>query len=197
MSAVAPSHPSGPPAARYTPGDVLAMTDRIVELVDGRLVEKTLGAEASWIATTIGRVLYPVSEAKGLGFVMIESFVQAFPKDPNRIRRPDVLFAAANHFPNGVIPEKTLRFVPEFIVEVQSPNDEVDEVEARIDDYLDHGAKLVWLVLPRRRSVRVHRADGTIQRFRENDRITGETVLPEFSVLVKDFLPAKAPAPAT
>src|SRR5438270_13189603 len=99
MSAVAPSHPSGPPSARYTPDDVLAMSDRIVELVDGRLVEKTLGAEASWIATAMYRAMFPVSEAKGLGILMVESFVQAFPRDPNRIRRPDLLFATMSHFP--------------------------------------------------------------------------------------------------
>lgn len=193
MSAIAPSQPIAPPV-RQTPDDVLSMRDRKVELVNGRLVEKTMGAEASWIATTISRVLYPVSEAKGLGLVMVESYVQAFRGDPDRVRRPDVLFAAASHFPKGVIPEGTLRFVPEFVIEVQSPNDQVDQVEARIDDYLDNGAQLVWLVLPRRRSIRVHRADGTIQRFRESDRITGESVLPEFSVIVQEILPAKGAA---
>ena len=58
------------------------------------------------------------------------------------------------HFPGGKIPTGTLRFIPEWVVEVQSPNDEVEEVEARIEDYLDNGCKLVWLVMPGRRAIR-------------------------------------------
>jgi Uma2 family endonuclease len=194
MSVIEMPHP--PQTRAYTPEDVLAITDRVVELVDGQLVEKTMGAQENWIATTLARLMYPASEARGLGFVIVEGFVQAFANAPERTRRPDVLFAFMKHFPQGIVPEGTLRFIPEFVVEVQSPNDTIDEVEARIDDYLSNGAQLVWLVLPRRRAVRVHRADGTIQQFKENDRITGESVLPEFSTLVKDFLPALVTEPA-
>jgi Uma2 family endonuclease len=188
MSVVEMPHP--PQARVYTPADVLAITDRVVELVDGQLVEKPMGAQESWIAGEILHLLKPF-EKQGLGFVMNEGYVQAFASAPGRTRRPEVLFALKKHFPEAIVPEGMFDFIPEFVVEVQSPNDTIDEVEARIDDYLDNGAQLVWLVLPRRRAVRVHRADGTIQRFKENDRITGEGVLPEFSVLVKEFLPMK------
>jgi Uma2 family endonuclease len=202
MSLLASSQPIPAPAVRPdAPEDVLRIRDRIMEWVDGRLVEKTMGAEASWIATRLARLLYPVSEGIGLGLIMQESFVQGFRAEPSRVRRPDILFARMGHFPGGVVPQGTLRFIPEFIVEVQSPNDEVDEVEARIDDYLDNGAQLVWLVMPGRRSIRAHRADDTIQRFRENDVITGEAVIPEFSARVGDLLRAPVvpttPAAAT
>lgn len=185
-----------------SPDDVLKSRDQILELVNGRLVEKTMGAEASWIATAIYRSLFPATEGKRLGVLMVESFVQAFAGEPKRVRRPDLLFATNSHFPGGRIPLGTLRFIPELIVEVQSPHDGIDEVEARIEDYLDNGAKLVWLVMPRLRAIRVHRADGTIQRFRENDVMTGESVVPEFSVRVGDLLPpvetsGVEPAPAS
>jgi Uma2 family endonuclease len=179
------------PLRQYTPDDVLSMSDRIVELVDGQLVEKNLGTESSWIVTSFYRVLFPFTEAKGLGYLVVESFVRAFPEDPDRLRRPDLLFAAMHHFPGGVIPRGPLQFVPELIVEVQSPHDNLEQVEARIADHVSHGAKLVWLVLPSLRLVRVYRADGSVEHIREDALLSGEAVIPEFSVRVGELLPKR------
>jgi hypothetical protein len=71
---------------------------------------------------------------------MIESFVRAFAAEPSRTRRPDVLFAAMGHFPGGVIPVGVLTFMPELIVEVRSPNDEVEEVR--------RGSTITWRTGP-------------------------------------------------
>lgn len=169
--------------------DVLRSPDRILELADGKLIEKALGLEASWIATCISRHLFPFTEGKGLGYLSVASFVQAFREEPERVRRPAMMFATMSHFPGGTIPTGTLRSVPELIVEIVERNDKCDPIDARIDDYLNNGAKLVWLVMPWRRAIWVHRADGTIQRFRENDTITGESVVPEFSMRVKELFP--------
>jgi Uma2 family endonuclease len=45
------------------------------------------------------------------------------------------------------------------------------------------------VVYPEGRRVTVYRADGTVARLGENDWLSGERILPEFSVRVADLLP--------
>lgn len=47
-------------------------------------------------------------------------------------------------------------------------------------DWLNAGTKLVWLVDPRKRTARVHRADGSEMSFDANGVLDGEDVLPGF-----------------
>jgi Uma2 family endonuclease len=66
-----------------------------------------------------------------------------------------------------------------------------------VDEYLEAGVELVWVVNPATRSVRVHRADGTVADFGEDDEITGEQVIPGFCCRVREFFapPAQTPPP--
>jgi Uma2 family endonuclease len=54
-------------------------------------------------------------------------------------------------------------------------------------DYLNAGAKRVWLVDPRARTVTVFRPDGSAQILREHDTLTGEDVLVGFSVPLSEL----------
>lgn len=53
--------------------------------------------------------------------------------------------------------------------------------------YLANGAKLVWLVYPRKRVVEVYTGNGNIDILREDDTLSGEDVLPGFTMPVADF----------
>jgi Uma2 family endonuclease len=54
-------------------------------------------------------------------------------------------------------------------------------------DYLGAGAKLVWIVDPRARTVTVVRADGSARILRAHETLQGEDVLSDFSVAVSDL----------
>lgn len=47
-------------------------------------------------------------------------------------------------------------------------------------DWLAHGTRLVWVVHPRRRTLTVHRAEGSETMLGEHDEVDGEDVLPGF-----------------
>src|SRR5262249_270424 len=79
--------------------------------------------------------------------------------------------------------------VPDLVVEVVSPNDLADEVNAKLIEWLDAGAQLVWIVYPLQQTVHAHWADGTVGRFRGADTLTGDPVLPDFRVPVADLFP--------
>jgi hypothetical protein len=66
-----------------------------------------------------------------------------------------------------------------------------------VEEYDTARVKLIWVVNPETKTVRVHRADGTVTVLREKDELDGENVVPGFRCRVGDlFLPAAAAAAA-
>lgn len=49
-----------------------------------------------------------------------------------------------------------------------------------MEDDVQAGVRLVWVVNPDTRGVRVHRADGSITGLHEQDDLSGEEVIPGF-----------------
>ena len=72
-------------------------------------------------------------------------------------------------------------------VEVVSPEDTAAEVDEKVQEYLDAGARRVWVVKPRVRAVTVHYPDGTTCTLRGNDILSGEEVFPGFKLRVADL----------
>ena len=66
------------------------------------------------------------------------------------------------------------------MVEVLSPRDRPGEVLAKVGDWLDAGARLVWVIDPRRLA-RIDRLDGSETLISEGENLDGETVVPGFS----------------
>ena len=52
----------------------------------------------------------------------------------------------------------------------------------RYEEYRANSARLGWLIDPARRQVAIYRADGGVEQRSEPDVVTGETVLPGFSL---------------
>jgi len=70
---------------------------------------------------------------------------------------------------------------PDLVVEVLSPSDRAGETLAKIGDWLEAGARLVWVIDPERRIARVYRPDGTEATIKEDEHLDGEDVLPGFT----------------
>ena len=76
------------------------------------------------------------------------------PDDPRAFRRPDVSFVAAGRVPTPA-PGGPLPFAPDLAVEVVSPDDGIEELETKLAEYRAAGVRLVWVVIPAVRLVRV------------------------------------------
>jgi Uma2 family endonuclease len=99
---------------------------------------------------------------------------------------PDLAFIHAERlhlFP----PDQYGPVSPDLAVEVISPGNTRIEIGDKIAAYLAGGARLVWVLEPKRVQIRVHRADGTESVLRAADRLEGETLLPGFSVSVREL----------
>ena len=76
---------------------------------------------------------------------------------------------------------------PDLAVEVTSPNDTVSEVEEKVQAWLDSGARQVWIISPRLRTVTVYRSLSDILTLTEKDALDGGEVIPGFSIPVADI----------
>jgi Uma2 family endonuclease len=176
---------------RYTPEDLLAMPDgHRFELIDGRLVERNMGAESSWIALQVNHYLCSYIATTRSGLVLgPDCGYQIFPDDPHRVRFPDGSFIRSGRLPDDMPPRGHVRTVPDLVLEVVSPNDLAWEVEMKVADYLHAGVPLVWVCYPDTRTVWAYRAHGEVTRLGVGDTLSDPEVLPGFTCLVADIFP--------
>lgn len=175
--------------ATYTPDELLAMPDGdLYELVDGQLVERSMGARSSFIGNRLSRLVTDHCEAHRLGWILgPECGYRCIPDHPRTVRKPDVSFIRFGRLPGEEVPEGDIQIAPDLAVEVISPNDLSYKVDRKIAEYLASGVRLVWVVSPAARTVLIYRGDGSIQGLREPDDLSGEDVLPGFRCRVGEI----------
>ena len=183
---------------KYTPEDLLTMPDGYrYELVDGNLVERHMG----WLAGVVGTELLlrvgNFNHQHRLGWVNQggDGSYQPFP-GKRLVRKPDVSFVRFGRFPDEQPPTGHAVLAPDLAAEVVSPNDLYEEVDRKIEEYVDAGVRLIWVISPENHTVRVYRADGSSLSLREDDELDGEDVLPGFRCPVRDLFPRPPAAPA-
>jgi Uma2 family endonuclease len=181
--------------ARYTPEDLLAMPNgKNYELVDGRLVERKMGAESSKVGGRLYARLEFFCDAHQLGIPWpADSGYQCFPHAPGLVRRPDVSFVKRGRLPGDVWPVGWVRIAPDLAVEVISPGDSAEQLETKLDDYQKAGVPLIWVIYPRARKARVFRLDGSDIALGEDDELSGEDIIPGFRCPLREILPRLEP----
>jgi Uma2 family endonuclease len=181
--------------AQYSADDLLTMPDGdLFEVVDGQLVERKMSVTSSWVAGEVHRLIANHVSENRLGWAFPEgTSYQCFPWDSGRARRPDASFVAGGRFEHDELPDQGhIQVAPDLAVEVVSPHDTYYEVDQKVEDYLEAGVKVVWVINPEQRIVRIHRAgEGRISTLHESDELSGEGVLPRFTCRVADVLPRK------
>ena len=178
------------PPVHYTPDDLLRMPDGDrFELVDGQLVEHTMGKLAVFVAGRIFELLAPYCKSRGLGWVLPEGATyRCFPDESNKVRKADLSFISAARISMEVIASPGhFELAPDLVVEVVSPTDIAYEVDRKVQEYLQAGVRLVWVVNPQVQTVEVHRPQATGTILHENDVLEGETVIPGFHCKIAEL----------
>jgi Uma2 family endonuclease len=156
-------------------------TDDRVELVDGVVVPMTPAKGAHGLI--VARLLVAVgahAQARTLGGVFSEA--TGFTLDAGTVVCPDVAFVATGRLPaGGVSTQDWMRGAPDLAAEVLSPDDRASDVAEKVDRYLAAGARVVWVLDPKTRTVIVYEAGGAVQRLREDGMLEGGAVLPGFA----------------
>jgi Uma2 family endonuclease len=173
-----------------TADDLLAMPDDgyRYELVRGELVQLPMsGHQSSRIAIRIAARLSPFVEAGSLGNIAGADGAYIFARDPDTVRIPDLSYVRADRLPPEDAWAKFLELAPDLAVEVVSPSDSANDVQEKVNEYLDAGVKLIWVVYPIQRTVTVYAADRAAHVLYEEDSLDGGDVLPGFTLSVADI----------
>lgn len=168
----------------YTADELLAISardDNRYELIHGRLnIMPPAGAEHGSYAMGLGARMSIYAVDKDLGVVFAAETGFVLTTDPDHVRAPDAAFVSKSRLSQGLT-GKYFPGAPDLAVEVVSPNDTLSEVQAKIQDWLTHGTRLVWVVDPKTRTITVYRPDGTANVLKAKDTLDGENVLPGFA----------------
>src|SRR5262245_20842093 len=171
-----------PTPGTATEKDVIRILDREnrpCELVEGTLVEKPMGYEESVLAMLIGTFLTNFVRPRKLGLVTGEAgTIKLF---PGLVRIPDVAFTSWDRLPGRKWPKTPIpHLAPDLVVEVLSKSNTKPEMRRKLEEYFAAGVRLVWMVDPRRLTVRVHTAVDQSVLIGEGQSLDGGDVLPGF-----------------
>jgi len=139
------------------------------------------------LARKIGRSLDHHVEAMGLGEVYMNEIGYLLTTRPDTVRAPDVAFLSSERLAETGDVTDYFPGSPDLVVEVISPNDRYTEVNKKVAEWLEYGAKLVCVVDPRRRSVALHRSGQPVTILGVGDILTAEDVVPGWSLAVRDL----------
>ncbi len=110
-------------------------------------------------------------------------------KLPNGAERaPDVSWVAIERW-QDLSEEEQQRFpplCPDFVVELRSPSDNLKDVQEKMQEYRENGARLGWLIDPKTKRVEVYRPGQNVEVLENPDMVSGEAVLPGFELDLND-----------
>ena len=172
-----------PPPGTARVRDVIRHVDgpnkRLVELVEGTLVEKAMSAESSYLAMLLVHWLYDHVENLGDPGMILgpNGMLRIMPK---LVRAPDVSFTSWDKIGSKKVPTKSVpHLVPDLAIEVNSPGNRRVEMQRKLGEYRNAGIEEIWIVYPKFRSIRVYLPGVPSVRYGSGDAIAS-AVFPGF-----------------
>ena len=158
------------------------------ELVKGELRKMSpAGSEHGAIVINVTLLVGSHVKSNDLGVCFGAETGFKIASDPDTVRAPDLAFVSRERIPEGGIPKKFWEGAPDLAVEVVSPGDTYSEVEEKVEDWLEAGARAVWVLNPKRRSVSVYRSMTDVTHLSEDDELDGGDVVPGFRCKVSEI----------
>jgi len=71
-------------------------------------------------------------------------------------------------------------FSPEFVIEVRSPNDRLRVLREKMQEYIDNGVQLGWLIDPENRTVEIYRPQRPPEILNNPATVAGEGPVKDF-----------------
>jgi len=176
-----------PPLGTATEEDVIRSDKPMglcCELIDGVLVEKTMGYMESLLAGAFLEALRQFVRPRKLGIVLgADGTLRILPR---QVRIPDVCFIRWDRFPDGKLPKVAIPpIAPDLAVEVLSPGNTKAEMERKLRDFFQAGTDLVWYVDPPSQTVTVYTSPDESVILDVNATLTGGSVLPGFQLSLR------------
>jgi Uma2 family endonuclease len=161
--------------------DISLHEDRLCELVDGVLVEKTAGIYESYLAGLLIHFLVPHVREHGLGFVLGPDGMVRLA--PGLVRIPDVSFVSWDRLPEHRVPRDAIaNLAPDLAVEVLSKGNTKQEMSRKLEDYFAAGVRLVWYIDAKTQTAQCYTSPTDSVLVKAPESLDGGAVLPGFSL---------------
>ncbi|MEX2171676.1 MAG: Uma2 family endonuclease [Pirellulales bacterium] len=165
----------------------------LCELVDGVLVEKTMGYIESNLAIELACIIRNFLDQYRIGKLFgSDGPYRLF---AGRLRMPDLSFVPWTRFPGRTLPKgRVLAFAPDLAVEILSEGNTKREMQLKLAEYFQAGTRLVWYIDPRDRTATIYTAIDHEEKIDANGILDGRDVLPGFTLRLGDLF-ARAEGP--
>ncbi|KKJ00255.1 Uma2 family endonuclease [Prochlorothrix hollandica] len=158
------------------------------EIVNGELIDMgNSGALHGYVCSTLMILLGGYIRIQNLG-AMFDSSTAFKMKNGNK-RSPDISFFGKDRL-QGIteLPSGFLEGAPDLAVEVLSPGNTIAEIDEKIAEYFQNGARLVWVISPTQHYVLVYRSAPEPDRLlKSGDCLDGEDVVAGFTLPVANL----------
>jgi Uma2 family endonuclease len=176
----------------YTPEEFENMPEfnERYELIKGRLVKRPMaGDDHGRIAQHINDMIFLFDQKRVLGRLWFDT---NFDVGTGWMPIPDLGYVVAERVPPRS--KKSIKVVPDLVVEIQSPSDlrsktERDAAAKKLKDWQEVGVKIIWSINPDKKIVEVYHLgqDAPVDVLTVNDILSGENIIPGFTLAVKDL----------
>ncbi|HSD26390.1 MAG TPA: Uma2 family endonuclease [Vicinamibacteria bacterium] len=176
-----------PTGAKPITGEELALLPDVgpCELVEGRIVPMSpAGGEHGRIEFNFGEAIAAFARSRKLGRVLVGEVGIFTHRAPDTVRGADLAYLSNETYARLGSKRGFLDVAPDLVVEVLSPRDSAAGLTRKLREYFAIGVRLVWVADPDARAVLAYRSLTDVREFRENDRLSGDDVLPGFEVPV-------------
>ncbi len=159
-----------------------------VETIEGEAEDTWPTLGHGLIASRLQQALGLFVEKHGLGHVFS---AQTFFRIGTETRDTDLAYVAKERLAN-LPPDLDVDadFAPDLAVEIASRTDALANISRKVSAYLDAGVQAVWVVNPWLRTVEVYRPNERIIALTRSETLTGDPVVPGFSVALSEIFPA-------
>jgi Uma2 family endonuclease len=124
-------------------------------------------------------------DGSGIGFDSSTGFIL-----PNGAERsPDVAWVKRERW-ERLTADQRRKFVPlcpDFVIELRSPSDAIEDLKLKMLEYIENGASLGWLIDPEPRRLYVYRAGLPVECLEKPDAASGDPVLPGFVLSLEEI----------
>ncbi|WP_373537648.1 Uma2 family endonuclease [Microcoleus sp.] len=102
---------------------------------------------------------------------------------PNKAdRSPDASWVEKSRW-QALTPEQREKFIPlcpDFVIELVSPSDSLKKTQEKMQEYIENGCRLGWLINRKKREVEIYRLGRSVEILQSPQTLSGEDVLPGF-----------------
>ena len=104
-------------------------------------------------------------------------------------RSPDAAWVSLARW-QALRPEEQEKFppiCPDFVIELRSRTDAIAPLQDKMQEYLNNGLRLGWLIDPQGQQVEIYRPSREVEVLSLRATLSGEAVLPGFELYLPTF----------